>query len=141
MSFYTTYRAREAFDHPGGGDLVTKQDQSPQCDINTILANYARTGVLTHTNRAEPLYIDAPRVEGLQEALALVRDAEDAFMQLPAAVREEFGNDALALLGALEDPAQHARLEELGVFQKVTTSLRASPDSSAPAAPAPKAGD
>jgi phage internal scaffolding protein len=139
MSFYTTYRKHEPVDHPGGGELVTKQDQAALCDINNILANYQRTGLITHLNGREPLYIDAPRVEGLQEALELVREAENAFMQLPAKVREEFGNDALALLSAIEDPSQHGRLEELGVFERIDTTLRApgadrSPGQAAPGA-------
>lgn len=134
MSFYTTYRKHEPVDHPGGGALVTKQDQAAACDINTILANYARTGVLTHVNNAEPLYIDAPRVEGLQEALELVRDAEAAFMQLPAKVRERFDNEPLALLAALEDPSRAAELRELGVLDRITSAVAAAsiPDQAAP---------
>lgn len=76
-------------------DGRTRQEYADDCDINILLARYEKTGIFTEFNRMEPQYLDVSNVPDLQESLALIAQAERAFMTLPAAVRKEFDNDAV----------------------------------------------
>lgn len=114
-----TFRKDHApYDHPGGGDLVTKQSHAEECDINNILRTYQRTGVITHVAAGTPQFLDLPPVMDLQQAMAALDEAQAAFLALPAGVREEFGNDPMAFLAAVQDPNQAARLERVGLLPK-----------------------
>lgn len=105
--------------HPEMSDeMVTKQSSKDECDIYKILQQYQRTGILTHVTPHQPRYEALPEVEDYQAALNQVMEAEAAFLTLPAAVRDEYGNDPRIFLAALTDPAQRDRLMEIGVFQK-----------------------
>lgn len=85
-------------------DGKTRQEFADECDINVLLAQYEKTGVLSHFNQGQPDYFDATSVPDLQESLDIVRRAEQAFMTLPAKVRAEFENDPLKFVAFAEKP-------------------------------------
>lgn len=94
----------------------TRQEFAEECDINTIMARYERTGVISHVDPRAPVYLDAsesPR--DLQHALEILATAETAFMSLPAGVRKEFDNDVHAFVAYAEDPGNLARMREWGL--------------------------
>lgn len=99
-------------------ELITKQSHKDECDIHKILKQFKKTGIITHINTRQALYQDLPASMDYQEAIEMVRDAQSAFMELPALVREQFKNDPYQLLAALGDPARRAELEELGIVSK-----------------------
>lgn len=134
MTFATKH---DPCDHPGGGDMLTKQSMADACDVNNILAQYQRTGVISHVNNAPPAFLDLPPVMDLQQAMTAMQDAEASFMALPAKVREEFSNDPVALLAAVQDPSQRARLIELGLIEAPPAPAQAP---SAPPSPSASAG-
>lgn len=115
MAFHKDHKP---YDHPGGGDLVTKQSHADECDINNILRTYQRTGVITHVASGSAQYLELPPVMDLQEAMAALDAAQAAFAALPAAVREEFENDPLAFVQATQDPSQAERLERVGLLPR-----------------------
>lgn len=98
------------------GELITKQSHKAECDINTILKQYQKTGILTHISKASANYQDLPSDLDYQHALNIVIEAEQAFSELPAKIRDRFKNDPKALLAALNNPAMRAELQELGVL-------------------------
>lgn len=61
-------------------------------DINHIVRRFMQTGSAPMTNR-EGFYGDFSGVYDFDSALARVKEANEAFMKLPADVREHFGND------------------------------------------------
>lgn len=72
---------------------LARQEFAEECDINVIMSRYERTGQLPVPGY-EPRYIDMTGMPGdYQSALEMLRDAEEAFMRLPAVVRREFEND------------------------------------------------
>lgn len=105
----------------------TKQSCKEECDINNILKQYKKTGIMTHISNASASYLDLPTDFDYQSALNTVMEAEQAFAELPSKVRDRFGNDPYKFLAGLEDPAIRPELEELGLFK---------PKPPAPAAPA-----
>lgn len=100
------------FDEPSR----TRQEFANECDINVLMRQYEATGVVSHVNQREPLYLDlSDGVPDLREAIDTVRAAETAFMSLPARVRAEFDNDAVKFVEFAEDPANKEKLVEWGL--------------------------
>lgn len=118
-SFYYPHRLRVQYSC--GSELITKQEFKDECDINNILTQYKRTGIITHIMAQEPVYGDLPELSDYQQSLELFRQSQEAFDVLPAAVRRYFQNDPAQLLGALGDPSMRTTLEELGVLQGPAT--------------------
>jgi phage internal scaffolding protein len=95
---------------------LTEQSHSSACDINKIMANYEKTGLVPVPQSRVPKYGDFSQVNDYQTALNLVMEAEDAFMSLPANVRSEFDHDPAKFLAAVEDPQERAKLVDRGVL-------------------------
>lgn len=93
---------------------LTRQEFAAECDINTLMEKYEKTGLLTPQmlSSREPSYLDVSDVPDLQSALALVRDAETAFMTLPARTRLQFENNPLKFVAFAEDPANIDQMRE-----------------------------
>lgn len=112
----STQRRRVTLDC--GNQLVTKQAHKDECDIHKILSQYKKTGIIRHITNRQALYTDLPNSMDYQEAIHMVKDAQNAFSELPSSVREGFNNDPYEFLAALGDPAQREKLQELGVITK-----------------------
>lgn len=95
----------------------TRQEFADECDINNILRGYEKTGVISHIDPREPVYLDTTDVVDLQSAIEIVRVAEAAFMSLPAAVRREFDNDAVKWADFASDPANVEKMREWGLAE------------------------
>lgn len=105
-------RKRVALAFPAEGR--TKQQFKDECDINRIMKRYQQTGVIDHVNRAEPRFGDLEAVD-FQTAMNMVIDAEQRFMQLPAEVRDRFGNDPSRLLAFVGDERNREEAVRLGL--------------------------
>lgn len=92
QDFYKTSGVRDDLDFTGDPGL-TRQEFADECDINTIMERYEKTGVVSHVNRATPVYLDTTLYKGLQASMDAFKEAEAAFLALPAKVRKEFDND------------------------------------------------
>lgn len=117
------------------GEIITKQYMKDECDINNILNNYKKTGVITHFASRQGEYLDCPSGIDLQAAYDLAASANEMFSELPALVRDAFDNSPRKLLDALRDPGQADRLEQLGV-----TKRKAPPASGPGSSPVPGSG-
>ncbi|QCQ84793.1 internal scaffolding protein [Blackfly microvirus SF02] len=93
-AFNDWYIPHEAYGFECIGPSLTRQEFADECDINTIMAQYEATGVITHVNQQAPAYLDlSGEIPDLMEAHNVFAKAETAFMTLPASVRKEFDND------------------------------------------------
>lgn len=115
-SFLGFYRPHERVTLDCGTELVTKQSHKDECDIHNILRQYQRTGIIQHINSKQPIFTDLPSNLDYQDSLNLLLDAQEAFSNLPASVRDEFRNDPAAFLAAFSDPSKADRLRELGLL-------------------------
>lgn len=96
---------------------LTEQHHKDDCDVNQILKRFLKTGILDSRNVKTPLYGDfsgAP--SDYRQAVELLNEARARFMNLPAEVRERFGNDPGAVLDFLENPENRAEAEKLGLI-------------------------
>lgn len=90
------------------------QSSRDEVDINTIVKRFGLTGQLPH-DLAVPRYEDFENVFDFQSAMNMVREAEVAFMKLPAAVRARFGNSPDALVDFVSDGGNYAEAVKLGI--------------------------
>lgn len=103
--------------HPEIGEhSLTKQSSAQECDINHILNQYQRTGVLTHVNSSTPSFEDLPSDYDYQSAINIQLQAEAAFAALPSNIRERFANDPSLFLSAFQDDKLTEELRELGLL-------------------------
>lgn len=98
---------------------LTRQEFADECDINTLMERYEKSGVISHVNRAQPVYMDMTVMPDLREALDLMRDATLAFNSLPAKVRREFDNDPQQFVDYAQNPDNIERMREWGLAPPV----------------------
>lgn len=108
-------RGAIAFEGPGR----TKQSLAQETDINAIIRRHAKTGVVTHLNRAAPRYGDFSAAASLHEALNLVFEAEEEFMSLPSSVRKACEHSPVRLLELLATEEGTELLVEAGLDDQV----------------------
>lgn len=94
----------------------TKQADKDACDINNIIARYKKTGILPEQRQG--FYADVSNVKDYRESLHQVIAAEDAFMRLPAKLRDRFANNPAAVLDFIADPKNIKECEDLGLIEK-----------------------
>lgn len=94
---------------------LTRQEFAAECDINTLMSQYEKTGVINHFNSGEPQYVDFTEIPDLQNSLHVLADATAAFMSLPATVRRDFNNDPTQFLEFASDPKNLDKMREYGL--------------------------
>lgn len=111
------------------GPSRTKQSFKKQVDINEIVANLKRTGLLSHVNTRAPMYADVSTIPDYQSALNIINVAKASFAALPSGVRERFQNDPGQMISFLADPKNVEEGIALGLLEKkpVPSSAQASP--------------
>lgn len=114
---------------PMTGKSRTKQAFKDAADINNIMARYKATGEISYVNGRTAVYGDFTGHEDLLTALTGVQDAHARFEELPAKIRDRFGNDPVQLLGFVDQAENRAEAIELGLIEDPEGSVR-------PAAPA-----
>lgn len=140
--------------HPGrlevltdvGEYSMTREEFADECDINNIMKNYDPNSWLPKMGR-EPIYYDFVDMPDLQSAMHHMRDANEAFMRLPASVRKEFDHDAIAFVDFAQNPDNLGKMREWGLaapekLKDPPLEVRVVPDpvpKAAPGAPAPGA--
>lgn len=109
-------RERKRVQFATEGPSLTKQADRHGTDVREIMKRYQKTRdpSLLGFNRGS--FIDVSMVGSYQECVDLVKEADAAFMELPARVRDRFGNSPAMLIAAVLDPDMHEELEKLGVL-------------------------
>lgn len=110
-------------------DATKAQQQfKDETDINVIVERFGITGELPKDVRA-PAETDFWEVSNYQEALNQVTRAREAFMEMPAKIREEFNNDPGEFLAFVHNDKNKERAKEMGILV---------PEKEAPKEPAPQ---
>jgi len=105
---------------------ITDQSYKNACDINNIMANYVKTGMLPQTNSSEPRYVDNTLIPSLEIAHNVIKQAQDAFQALPPYIRKLMDNDPSKLESFISDPENTHLLIKYGLatekIQEKTTN-------------------
>lgn len=115
------------------GETMTKQSHKAECDVNTIMKKFEKTGMVTHVKEYRGEYGNFLGAAEFHEAWNEVLKAREMFESLPAKVRKRFENDPGEFLEFVHDPANEEEMIELGLARR-----REAPPEPAPAAPEPE---
>jgi len=94
----------------------TKQEFKNECDINTIMARFDKTGILAFTNRFQPQYGDATGIE-FQNSMETIAAGRSMFQELPSAIRARFQNDPARFLDFVHDERNAEEMREMGLLR------------------------
>jgi len=75
-----------------------QQQFAKETDINEIMRKYKKTGLITHVNQYQAMYGDFISAPDFQDAQQAIADANQMFSELPAEMRDRFGNDPVKFL-------------------------------------------
>ncbi len=92
-----------------------KQSMKDECDVNLIMAQYVKTGFISHLAAGIPSFVDVSELTDYRSAIEHVRSVEEYFAGLPAEVRSSFRNDAVAFMEFLESGGSKDDLKALGL--------------------------
>lgn len=106
----------------------TKQSFKDECDINLIMARYAKTGVIEFAEKHEPQYGDCTGIE-FQAGMLLIARAQEMFDDLPSQIRSRFDNNPSEFLDFVQNPENRAECAKMGLLkeQPVTGGGTSSP--------------
>lgn len=83
---------------------LTDQSHKGMVDINSIMEKYRKTGMLPQFREKIPLFIDNTGIASVEEAHALVREANYLFEQIPSQVRKMMDNNPANLVDFVLNP-------------------------------------
>lgn len=107
---------RRVQSHPRGQSM-TKQADTEKADMNRILSRASSTGLLPQ-RVAQPLSGEIPDIESFHDAMNLIVNANNQFMALPVAIREEFRHSPEAFLDFARNPENAEKMVTMGLAQK-----------------------
>lgn len=94
---------------------LAQQNFADECDINTIVNNFIRSGELPDES-SKPSFGDFSRsIDNFHDAMNLIADANAAFYDLPANIRSRFDNNPAKYVDFFENPRNQAEAIELGL--------------------------
>lgn len=125
---------RKRVSHPVGGPRITDGSQAEACDVNQIVKQFTRTGLMPQRPGARYEDVSSHDYMAMRNYIA---DTEAMFKGLSARVRARFGGDPYQLLRWLENPENRAEAEKLGLVQagKARVDQEEMPLQSVPRAP------
>lgn len=94
-----------------------QQSFAAEVDINTIVKRFGLTGQLPESVRV-PLPEDFYDILDFHSAMNVVRQGEEAFAQMPAAVRARFSNDPGEFLDFVNNPENTEEAIRLGIANR-----------------------
>lgn len=118
MKFFTRYNPPPSPSITIKEPSLTVQAFKGECDINKILAKFRETGSLVdplHPPTRRPMFGDFTELPDYQGMLDQLMQADEAFMSLPAKVRDRFGNDPAKVIEFLNDEKNFDEAVKLGL--------------------------
>lgn len=99
----------------GPEESMVQQSLQDDTDINNIMAKYRKTGVFQHVTPLAAEYGDFSNVPDYKTAMEQIMLSNELFMELPAKVRDRFGNDPAQFITFATDEKNLDELRSLGL--------------------------
>lgn len=109
-----------------GDGTRTQQHLRDEVDINTIMRRFGMTGQLPLMDTGG-LYGDFTDIHDYASAVAVVRRADERFMELPAEVRERFANSPASFIEFARSASREAFDDALRVAASTPPPVVATP--------------
>jgi len=113
----------------------TQQNFKAECDINTILKKYRKTGLLEHVNQYAGKYEDLSEPTDYQTALNIVISAQASFDSLPSYIRKKFDNDPAQFLDFVNNPDNLDEMQKMGLTNETPAESIQPPVETVPVEP------
>jgi phage internal scaffolding protein len=98
---------------------LTQQHFKDECDVNTIMSRYLKTGFLTDPLKpptSRPMFGDFSSALDFHNAQTIIAEAQQTFDSLPSFIRDRFNNDPAQLLAFLGDEKNKDEAIKLGII-------------------------
>lgn len=94
------------------GPGLTEQTHKRESDINYILRDVEKTGMISHGNKYEGVYDDVT-VQDFQQAIFLTKNIENMFNDLPSGLRKRFENSPKKFIEFTQNPDNRELLDKM----------------------------
>ena len=98
--------------------VITEQAHKKETDINWLLKDYMKTGLMKHAKNYEGQYDDVSAID-FENAMNTVAQVNTMFEELPSAFRKEFENNPSKFLEFAQNPENMPKLEAMGIEKGV----------------------
>lgn len=113
MTFKNRFSKSEKVLSPKGVEKAQQQFKN-DCDINSIMARFQKTGALDHVSRYQPQYgIASPN--DYHKSMNIITRAQQMFDDLPSSLRNRFNGSPEELLEFVQNPENAKEADELGL--------------------------
>lgn len=102
------------------GDTRTKQYFKDECNIDNILAQYDRTGLINHVNEYQGNYEDVSNFQDYHTSMNQVLETNKLFMTLPSKMRLKFNNDPGSFVEFVSNPENKEEMIKMGLINEKT---------------------
>lgn len=101
---------------------MTHQNFKDECDINKIMANFQKNGILPELIQSNPQFGDFSDLPTYQDSLNRVIFAQEQFAALPSQTRARFENDPSQFLAFANDPENIEEMISMGLATAPATT-------------------
>lgn len=112
-SFYIKH-PRVQIEFPEKG--LAKQSFAEECDINTIMKQFEKSGLTDHVQAHQGSYGDVTGAMDYHAALNMTIHAKEVFLTLPASIREKFDNSPGKFFEFADNPNNQEEMRNLGLL-------------------------
>lgn len=117
------------------GKEPAQQQFKDDCDINSIMRRFQKTGAFDHVAAHQPQYGEVSPLS-YHESMNIISQAQSMFADLPSSLRRRFNGDPSELLEFVQNPENAVEAQELGL----ALSDKAAAEAAAKAAEAASVG-
>ncbi len=93
---------------------LCEQTHKEDCDVNTIMRKFQKTGIIEHRAKHGLQYGNVPAMD-YREAMETVAISNSMFEELPSKARQYFDNDPAKFLEFTENPENIEKLATLDI--------------------------
>lgn len=116
MEFRTAYGEKKRVTVKFPNKSMTQQHMKKECDINFIVSQFRKTGMISHAKQYEGSYEDYDAID-FHQAMNIIADANSMFESVPAQVRAEFDNDPGQFVKFVTNPANKDEMVKMGLMR------------------------
>lgn len=101
----------------GEDENLVQHSMQAECDVNTIMARYQKTGELSHIAGMAGEYGDFYDVSDYKSGTERIMAAQSLFMELPSSIRDRFHNDPAKFIEFATDEKNIEELRSMGLAE------------------------
>lgn len=117
------YTKKERFGTSEFSPSMTQQNMKEECDINSIMSKFQKTGAINHANNRAPEYGFATSND-FRESMEIVTNAQEMFNELPSSIRKRFANSPEEFLDFVQNPQNASEMASLGLIQETPSETQ-----------------